>query len=149
MTTTMRFEDWLARRMEEPGFREAMEELEPGYQVARLRMRRGLTQSELAERVGTKQSSIARLESGKRQPSLSFLRRVAKSLGARLEVRIRLDDEPAARRLAAEAIASKPMADLDDAGIEVLNWPGYEHPNGMDYTTADVVSSAGLEREPA
>ena len=34
------------------------------------------------------QSSIARLEGGKSEPSLSFLRRVVEALGARLEVRI-------------------------------------------------------------
>ena len=55
--------------------------LEPGHQVARLRMKRGITQAQLAESVGTTQSAIARLESGKRDPSLSYLRKVLAALG--------------------------------------------------------------------
>ena len=86
--TNIRFEDWEAEQMKDPGFRAAVEELEPAYQVARLRIMRGLTQEQLAELVGTKQSSIARLESGTTQPRLSFLRRVVEALGGRLEVRI-------------------------------------------------------------
>jgi len=84
----IRFEDWLEERMADPEFRAAADELEPAYQVARLRILRGLTQEQLAELVGTKQPSIARLESGKAEPKLSFLRRVAEALGGRLEVRI-------------------------------------------------------------
>ena len=40
--TTIRFEDWEAEQMQDPGFRAAAEELEPAYQVARLRIMRGL-----------------------------------------------------------------------------------------------------------
>ncbi len=84
----IRFEDWEAEQMRDPEFRAAAEELEPAYQVARLRIMRGLTQEELAEKVGTKQPSIARLESGKSEPSLSFLRRVVEALDGDLEVHI-------------------------------------------------------------
>ncbi len=86
--TNIRFEDWEAEQMQDPAFQAAAEELEPAYQVARLRILRGLTQDQLAEMVGTKQPSIARLESGKMEPRLSFLRRVVEALGGRLEVRI-------------------------------------------------------------
>ena len=88
MSTNVRFEDWESEQMKDPKFRAAAEELEPAYQVARLRIRRGLTQQQLAELVGTKQPSIARLESGKSEPTISFLRRVVEVLGGRLEVRI-------------------------------------------------------------
>ncbi|RLC89368.1 MAG: transcriptional regulator [Chloroflexi bacterium] len=87
-SSNVRFEDWEAEQMRDPEFRAAAEELEPAYQVARLRIMRGLTQEQLAALVGTKQPSIARLESGKVEPKLSFLRRVVEALGARLEVRI-------------------------------------------------------------
>jgi transcriptional regulator with XRE-family HTH domain len=50
---------------------------------------RGMTQAELAEMVGTKQPSIARTENGKTEPRISFLRRLAEALGARLEINIR------------------------------------------------------------
>lgn len=99
MNTSMnvRFEDWEAGQMRNPEFRAAAEELEPAYQVARLRILRGLTQEQLAKLVGTRQPSIARLESGKVEPRLSFLRRVVEMLGARLEVRIvPLEEVPAA-----------------------------------------------------
>lgn len=86
--TNVQFEDWETDQMKDPQFREAAEELEPAYQVARLRILRGLTQDQLADLVGTRQPSIARLESGKVEPRLSFLRRVVEALGGRLEVRI-------------------------------------------------------------
>jgi transcriptional regulator with XRE-family HTH domain len=80
------FRDWLAEKMQDPGFQAEMQKLAPAYQVARLRIAQGLTQTELAEKVGTSQSSIARLESGKQQPSLRFLRLVADALGLDLRV---------------------------------------------------------------
>lgn len=81
-------EDVFKRWMQDPEFRAEYEALEPAYQVACLRIEQGLTQAELAEMIDTKQPSIARLESGKRDPRLSFLRRVAGALGCRLEVRL-------------------------------------------------------------
>ena len=88
MSENIRFEDWEREQMQDARFRVALERLEPAYQVARLRMLRGWTQEELARRAGTRQPSIARLESGEREPSLSFLRRVVQALGAHVEVRI-------------------------------------------------------------
>ena len=83
----IQFEDWEAEQMRDPEFRAAAEALEPAYQLARLRIAKGLTQAQLAQLVGTRQPGIARLESGKTEPKLSFLRRVAKALGYRLEIR--------------------------------------------------------------
>lgn len=82
------FEEHLAEALGDPEFREAWEASDPAYQLARLRILRGLTQQQLAERVGTRQPSIARLESGREEPKLGFLRRVAEALGAKVEVRI-------------------------------------------------------------
>lgn len=82
------FGEHLAQALADPEFREAWEASDPAYQVARLRILRGLTQQQLAERVGTRQPSMARLESGREEPKLGFLRRVAEALEARLEVRI-------------------------------------------------------------
>jgi DNA-binding XRE family transcriptional regulator len=83
-----RFEDWEGKKLQNPEFVAAAEELEPGYQVARLRMLRGLTQAQLADMVGTRQPSIARLESGTSMPSLSFLQKIATALDAKIEVRL-------------------------------------------------------------
>ena len=93
MVKNIKFEDWEEEQMKDPEFRAAVDELEPAYQVGRLRMRKGLTQAQLAELVGTKQSSIARLESGEKLPSLSFLRRVIEALGGRIEVKIYSEEE--------------------------------------------------------
>lgn len=95
------FEEWEAEQMADLEFVAALAELEPAYQVVRLRILRGLTQEQLAELVGTRQPGIARLESGASMPTLSFLRKVAAALGARLEVRLvpLPEEEPMARSL--------------------------------------------------
>jgi len=52
------------------------------------RQRSGLSQRELAEQAGVSQSEIARIESGKREPSIPTLQRIL--AGAGLELRFRL-----------------------------------------------------------
>ncbi len=94
--------------MQEPEFASAAAELEPGYQVARLRILRGLTQAQLAEMVGTRQPSIARLENGSSSPNLSFLKKIAAALHAKIEIRILAEDQPLVYRpnqLTARSIA--------------------------------------------
>ncbi|MGH7270444.1 MAG: helix-turn-helix domain-containing protein, partial [Polyangiaceae bacterium] len=49
-------------------------------------MQAKLSQVELAERMGTSQSAVARLESGKANPSLSTLRRLAQVTGTELRI---------------------------------------------------------------
>jgi transcriptional regulator with XRE-family HTH domain len=93
MTQRNRFEEWKARKMADPGFREAYEELGAVYELISLRITRGLTQAQLAELVGTHQSSIARLENGSRPPSLAFLWRLVRALNGDMEVRIRPKEE--------------------------------------------------------
>ena len=120
--TNIRFEDWEAEQMKDPGFRAAVEELEPAYQVARLRIMRGLTQEQLAELVGTKQSSIARLESGTTQPRLSFLRRVVEALGGRLEVRIMSQEEATTPAQPSVPTTDQPEAYAREKIIHVPSW---------------------------
>ena len=52
------------------------------------RTRAGLTQAEVAERMGTTQSAVARLEGGKRQPSMRTVQRYASAIGCRAVVRL-------------------------------------------------------------
>ena len=87
-----RFEDWEKEKLKDPVFRAVADELEPGYQIARLRIQRGLTQVQLAEMVGTQQPSIARLENGTSRPRLSFLRKIASALDAKIELRLVPDE---------------------------------------------------------
>lgn len=53
------------------------------------RVRAGLSQRELAERAGVSQSEIARIESGKREPSIPTLQKIL--AGADMELRFRLE----------------------------------------------------------
>jgi ribosome-binding protein aMBF1 (putative translation factor) len=76
---------------DDPERRAALEQLRTHANVARqiydLRTRAGLSQKELAERIGTTQSAISRLEDADYEGhSLSMLRRIAETLGERLEV---------------------------------------------------------------
>jgi transcriptional regulator with XRE-family HTH domain len=65
-------------------------------EVVKARAESGPTQAEVAARVGTTQSAIARLESAapKHSPSIATLRRYAKALGYKLEVRLVKDERP-------------------------------------------------------
>ena len=58
-------------------------------QLKAARKAQDLTQEALAERVGTKKSNISRFESGKYNPSLDFLIKVAGSLGKQLQINVK------------------------------------------------------------
>lgn len=60
-------------------------------QVCAIRQSQHLTQQVLADRVGTKKSNISRMESGRYNPSLDFMVRVAASMGK--QVTITIEDE--------------------------------------------------------
>lgn len=81
-----------AELLTDPATRAEYEALAPEFETARelvaARARAGLTQTEVAERMGTSQSMVARLESGKRPPSLRTVQRYAQAVGARAVVRI-------------------------------------------------------------
>ena len=66
--------------------------LTPRYEVVEqlksARKAQNVTQEVLAERVGTKKSNISRFESGRYNPSLDFLIKVADSLGKQIQIRI-------------------------------------------------------------
>ena len=47
-----------------------------------------MTQQTLAERAGTKKSNISRMESGRYNPSLDFIVKVADSLGKTVTIRL-------------------------------------------------------------
>lgn len=60
----------------------------------------GMTQAEIADRMGTTQSAVARLESGrgKHSPSLATLRKYARALGYRIDLRLVKEKENAKAR---------------------------------------------------
>lgn len=67
--------------------------LAPRYEVVEqlkaARKAQDITQEVLAERVGTKKSNISRFESGKYNPSLDFLVKIAESLGKQIHIKIK------------------------------------------------------------
>lgn len=75
-----------------PKVRERYDALEQEFAVAReliqARNRAGLSQAQVAKRMGTTQSAIARLESGRRSPSMRTLARFAEATGTRAEIRL-------------------------------------------------------------
>lgn len=85
-------EDDLKKRLKDPEFRQLWQESEVEYQLARKliekRLKQKISQRELAKRVKTTQAVISRIESMSSNPSLGLLKRVAKALDSRLEIRL-------------------------------------------------------------
>ena len=73
--------------------RSAYEKLGPEFRLVQAiiekRLRKSLTQAELARKIGTRQSAISRLESGRANPSLAFLGKVARALDVGLEISLK------------------------------------------------------------
>lgn len=55
-------------------------------QLRKVRKAEGMTQQHLAELVGTKKSNISRFESGKYNPSVEFLMKLADGLGKEIQI---------------------------------------------------------------
>jgi ribosome-binding protein aMBF1 (putative translation factor) len=77
--------------LKEPILKAEYDRLQPEFAlieaVLKARREKGLTQKELAKKMGTKQTAISRLESGRANPSVAFLKKLAKSLNTHLEIR--------------------------------------------------------------
>ena len=77
----MRLKDYKEKKMQDPGFAKAYEEIQPEMNVIRAiieaRTSQNLTQKELSERTGIAQTEISRLENGTRNPSIKLLQRLA------------------------------------------------------------------------
>ncbi|MFG2480655.1 helix-turn-helix domain-containing protein [Streptomyces fagopyri] len=57
------------------------------------RLQRSMSQARLAELAGTGQAAISRIESGRDQPTLALLERIASALDCRLRVTFTSDSE--------------------------------------------------------
>lgn len=51
-----------------------------------IRKEQKITQNELAEKIGTKKSNISRFESGKYNPTLDFMAKIADGLGKEIKI---------------------------------------------------------------
>ena len=58
-----------------------------GQELTEARASAGITQKELSERIGIYQAEISKIERGLANPSVSTLRRLAKGMGMRVEIR--------------------------------------------------------------
>lgn len=80
----------LAQELKNPVFKKAYDDLEFEFSIIDAmilaRSKRGMTQAKLAKKLGTKQSAIARLESGRGNPTLAFVQRLANVLNLDLKL---------------------------------------------------------------
>ena len=81
------FRVWEKEALKDPEFRAEYDRLQPEFALIRARIERGLTQEQLAKKIGTKQSVISRLESGRANPSVAFLKKLAAALNSNLEIK--------------------------------------------------------------
>ncbi len=88
---SLTFDEWEKEALKDPVLKREYERLEPEFApimaILEARKKKGMTQARLARKMKTTQSVIARVESGRANPTLSFLLRLAEALGRRLIVR--------------------------------------------------------------
>lgn len=84
-------EDFKKEAFKRPGVRKAYEEMQPEFQIIRAliisRNKKGMSQRKLAKKIGVTQSVLARFESGRANPTLSFLSKLTSGLGLKLVVK--------------------------------------------------------------
>ena len=89
---TLKFDDFLAEQLQHPELAAIHEELTPQYQVVRdlldLQQARGLGAEELAQKVGVPVDDLYYLEDAGGKLSFSLLYRIARTLDARVEIRL-------------------------------------------------------------
>jgi len=104
-------EAFLKKASKRKEFRKAYEDLEEEYRLTRemhaARSKFGLTQEAVAELMGTTKSAVSRLEAaGKHAPSLTTLKKYARAVGCRLEIKL----VPTARLTKSSTRAAKKQA---------------------------------------
>lgn len=81
----MKLKEYKDKKMSDPEFSKAYEDIQPEMNVVRAiieaRTSQNLTQKELSERTGIAQTEISRLENGTRNPSVKLLQRLADGMG--------------------------------------------------------------------
>jgi len=85
------FEVWKKQALKNPKVKAEYDRLQPEFALIQAmldaRIQKGVTQKELAKRMNTKQSVISRLESGRANPSVTFLKKLAQALNSHLEIK--------------------------------------------------------------
>lgn len=82
------FEKDLAKRLKNPKFKKEWEKSETKYQLAseviKKRLEKNISQRALAKKLKTSQAVISRIETMSANPSMSFLKKLAKALDTNL-----------------------------------------------------------------
>jgi len=85
------WEDIKREILKDPEVKREYDELEVEYQILSslisMRDKKKITQKQLAKKMGTTQSALSRFEMGGVNPSLNFLKKIAKALGTKLSIR--------------------------------------------------------------
>ncbi|MEK7118983.1 MAG: helix-turn-helix transcriptional regulator [Patescibacteria group bacterium] len=85
------FAVWEKESLKNPKIKAEYDKLQPEFALIQAmidaRVQKRVTQEELARKIGTKQSVISRLETGRGNPSVAFLKKLAAALNTRLEIR--------------------------------------------------------------
>ena len=85
------FEAWKRKQLKDPAFKKEYDALEEEFaligELLRARAQAKLSQAQVARRMGTSQSAVARMESG-HAPSLSSLRKYARAVGRRVQIKL-------------------------------------------------------------
>jgi len=84
-------EAWKRKMLKKPAFKKEYDALEEEFalinELLTARAKAKLSQAQVAKRMGTSQSSVARMEGG-HTPSLSSLRKYARAVGRRVEIKL-------------------------------------------------------------
>jgi ribosome-binding protein aMBF1 (putative translation factor) len=87
------FREDLNRELKDPEFKKEYLKIQPEFEVTRAlikaRINKGLTQKKLAKKLKTTQSAISRLESGRANPTVAFLQKLADAFDSYLEIRFK------------------------------------------------------------
>ena len=87
------FNELKKKLLQDKTVKKAYGDLAPQYalieMITRKRLKAGLSQETLAQKLGTKQSAIARFESGKTNPTLSFLTNITNALNGKLTISLK------------------------------------------------------------
>jgi len=87
------FEKHLDEKMKELEFKNAWDSMEAEYNLVKsliqARNAAGLTQQQLSAKTGIDQAVLSRIETGKANPSIETLKKVAKGLGKQLFIEFR------------------------------------------------------------
>jgi ribosome-binding protein aMBF1 (putative translation factor) len=84
------FEQFEREQLKKTGFKQAYDNLEVEFKIYEAlimaRVDKKLTQRQLAKKLGIAQSALARFESGRTNPTLSFLQKITTELGLKLTI---------------------------------------------------------------